>query len=315
MEEIIIKTQEDMDNMKDGDYKYIIESGKFERYTHSFSNAVVIISGNAIINYMYANATINYMRGNASITDMCGNATIIDMRGNASINYMYANASITDMYANASITYMYANASITDMCGNAIITYMHANASITNMYANASISDMRGNASITSMSGNASINDMRGNASIKSGRKYCFIRGYSKKNIKNFNGIFMKLPKTKTKQWFLDNYPIEQKGKGIILYKAVHKINDEYVSDYNQNFKYEIGKTYKHKNVSKQKGCCAEGLHLSHKYWAVKYGIYWNDYALLKCSTPLSKIVVCDDCDGKIRTSELTVLKEVKKRV
>jgi hypothetical protein len=35
-------------------------------------------------------------------------------------------------------------------------------------------------------------------------------------------------------------YPVKIKKTKAILYKAVHKINGEYISDYDKNFKYEL---------------------------------------------------------------------------
>jgi hypothetical protein len=45
--------------------------------------------------------------------------------------------------------------------------------------------------------------------------------------------------------------------------------------------------------------------------WALNFGNSWNDMALLEVKVPIDKIVVSKDCDGKVRTSELTVLREV----
>jgi len=111
---------------------------------------------------------------------------------------------------------------------------------------------------------------------------------------------------------FSKRYPVKIKGTKAILYKAVHKRNGKYFSDYVSSFEYEIGKTYKHENSPKSLGSCAVGLHIATKDWAIAYGNSWDDYALLECEVPIKSIVVCQDCDGKVRTSQLKVLKEVE---
>lgn len=110
------------------------------------------------------------------------------------------------------------------------------------------------------------------------------------------------------------NYPVVEKGENVLMYKAVHKASDNtYFSDYDKNFKYEVSKIYEHENAPKSANSCAIGLHISHKSWAVSFGFNWNDMALLECEVNPKDIVVSDDCDGKVRTSKLTVVREVPK--
>jgi hypothetical protein len=47
--------------------------------------------------------------------------------------------------------------------------------------------------------------------------------------------------------------------------------------------------------------------------WALKFGMDWDDMALIECEVPINKIIVPKDCDGKVRTSELKVLRIVPK--
>src|SRR6266850_2589352 len=106
-------------------------------------------------------------------------------------------------------------------------------------------------------------------------------------------------------------YPVEVKRKKAVLYKAVHKDGDTYHSDYDRSFKYEIGKKIEIKCDPSQESSCRQGLHVSHKSWARDFGASWNDLAILECEVPVDKIVVSKDCDGKVRTSQLKVLREV----
>jgi hypothetical protein len=106
-------------------------------------------------------------------------------------------------------------------------------------------------------------------------------------------------------------YPIEEKNKKVILYKAVHKKDNIYFSDKNRSFTYEIGKIKEERCDSSQENSCSYGLHISHKNWAILFGRGWEDMALLECEVSPKDIVVSKDCDGKCRTSKLKVIREV----
>lgn len=111
---------------------------------------------------------------------------------------------------------------------------------------------------------------------------------------------------------FARRYPVQIKGKKAILYKAVHKNDGRYFSDNIKDFEYKIGKTYTQK-VEKDSESCGTGLHLAWKIWAVNFGFDWDDMALLECETEIKDIYVAPDCDGKIRTKKLKVLREIPK--
>jgi hypothetical protein len=109
-------------------------------------------------------------------------------------------------------------------------------------------------------------------------------------------------------------YPVKTVGKKVFMYKTVHKATDgTYFADYDKNYKYEIGKTHELENDSSTSNSCSYGLHVSHKSWALSFGASWNDCALLECEVNPKDIVVSKDCDGKVRTSKLTVIREVPK--
>ncbi len=112
---------------------------------------------------------------------------------------------------------------------------------------------------------------------------------------------------------FIKRFPIEVKGKTAILYKSVHKINGGYFSDNDRSFGYKIGEVKKHENSPSKENSCAVGLHVAEKHWAIAYGSSWDDMALLECEVPIKNIIVAKDCDGKVRTSQLKVIREVPK--
>ena len=60
------------------------------------------------------------------------------------------------------------------------------------------------------------------------------------------------------------------------------------------------------------KNCsCSYGIHLAHKNWALLFGKSWSDMAIIECETDIKNIVVSTDCDGKLRTSKIKVIREL----
>lgn len=121
------------------------------------------------------------------------------------------------------------------------------------------------------------------------------------------------IPKREMKNFedYVNYYPIEVKGKTAIMYKAVKKVGEEYISSYSNSFKYIIGDIHKEKCAPASEGSCSSGLHVSFKSWAVSFGSGWNDMALLECEVDIKNIIVSEDSDGKVRTSALKVIREV----
>lgn len=112
---------------------------------------------------------------------------------------------------------------------------------------------------------------------------------------------------------FMDFYGISHTKTKAILYKAVHKTSDgKYYSNYNKAFIYKTGETCKLKNINTDvQNTCGEGIHISHLNWALNYGNDWGDLAILEVETKINDIVCPINTDGKVRTSEVKVLREV----
>ena len=110
---------------------------------------------------------------------------------------------------------------------------------------------------------------------------------------------------------FMNFYDIKRDKKKAIFYKAVHKNKDNYYSDYCNNFLYHIGEKLTvncDRDIDVE---CSFGIHISHLKWALNYGAKWHDLAILEVETDIDKIVLPKKSDGKVRTSEITVLREV----
>ena len=116
----------------------------------------------------------------------------------------------------------------------------------------------------------------------------------------------------KTIDEFIDFYGIKRKGNNkAIFYKAVRKSGNIYYSNYNKNFTYEIGKKKTEmcdQNILEE---CSYGIHISYLDWALRYGLNFDNLAILEIETEIDKIVLPKNSNGKVRTSEIKVLREV----
>jgi len=109
---------------------------------------------------------------------------------------------------------------------------------------------------------------------------------------------------------YLDFYGLETRNGQAILYKSVRS---NLASHNDPKFQYEVGKEHTEKCDQNTDKDCSNGLHVSHLAWAIDFGRSSgsNDFKILECAVPIDKIVLPKKCDGKVRTSELTVLREV----
>ena len=116
---------------------------------------------------------------------------------------------------------------------------------------------------------------------------------------------------------FMNFYGIEHDKTTAIFYKAVHKKVDShqscsYVSDYDDYFKYEIGKKVSSNGFNSDvRAHCGKGIHISHKSWALDYGINWKDFALLEVRVEIKDILLPECSDGKVRVPSAEVIREV----
>jgi hypothetical protein len=281
MNKITVTNQVELDVIVEDFQGEIHITGELERITKHYKNAFV------------------YVYGNAQISNVYGNAQISNVYGNAQISYVYGNAQIRYVGGNAQIRYV---------GGNAQISYVYGNAQISNVYGNAQISYVYGNAVVLHCSGEASIQTLGQN-----------IISYSKSQTKlkidassNTTIVILDEINSTSFDGYKKFYPFEVINDNAILYKAVHKTSKgKFVSDKDRDFEYIIGETKIHDCNPTTDESCTFGLHVSHKMWALRFGCSWDDMALIEVKVPIDKIVVAKDCDGKVRTSELTVIREV----
>ena len=117
----------------------------------------------------------------------------------------------------------------------------------------------------------------------------------------------------KTIEEYLNFYDIETDGKTAILYKAVHKQEGEYVSDYDTTFKYIIGGLITEPNCNTDVDeNCGKSIHVyTRSRVALDYGGGWSDLAILALEVEIKDIIIPINSDGKVRVPKAKVIREV----
>ena len=149
--------------------------------------------------------------------------------------------------------------------------------------------------------GNSSV-EARGNVQIVKMSSFTKLKTSGKSRV-------VEMPKSVIE--FLDFYGIRHTKTKAIMYKAVRKTNNGYVSDYDNSFCYEIGKIKKETCDNNVFNVCSNGIHISHLNWALSFGRDWKDLAILEVESKISDIVLPVESDGEVRTCQIKVLREL----
>lgn len=116
----------------------------------------------------------------------------------------------------------------------------------------------------------------------------------------------------KTIDDYIRHYAIESDGKTCRLFKAVHKRDGKYVSDFWQSLEYVIGETARADGLcTNVEADCGKGIHLAHLRHAIEFGKLWDDLAILELEAENDKIIVPLGGYGKVRVLEAKVIREV----
>lgn len=110
---------------------------------------------------------------------------------------------------------------------------------------------------------------------------------------------------------YIRYYNIQCDGEVLVLYKAVHRKSDTEFEADRCKFMYRVGEKAENKVDPDVFEDCGEGLHVSTLDFALNFGRTWDDLAIIECRVPKNAVVVPRYSTGKIRTSELTVVREV----
>ena len=302
MNKIIVKTQEELDNVPMDYYgRIIIKFGTRldpAVLKTSYDNARAELWDNASAE-LWGNASA-VLRGNASAV-LRGNASAV-LQGNTRAE-LWGNAR-AELWGNASAV-LWDNASAV-LRGNASAELWDNASAVLQGNARAELWDnasavLRGNASAV-LRGNARA-ELWGNAQIvdvcRSGRASVF-----------GNARVVYLPQTLEE--FISHYGIKGDGE-ITLYKAVHKHNEQYFSDYDDEFKYRIGEIAVPDNGFDDDAHekCGAGINMAPLHWCLNYGRVWDDLAILEMTALREDVVVPMNTDGKVRARKAKVVREV----
>jgi hypothetical protein len=350
--QIIVKTQKEL-NAISRDYNgYIYIEGGTEAdplvLNINFEKATVVVRGQAYLGYVSDSAQIGYVSGSAQIRYVSDSAQIGYVSGSAQIRYVSDSAQIGSVSDSAQIRYVSDSAQIRyvsdsaqigSVSGSAQIRYVSDSAQIRYVSDSAQIGSVSDSAQIRYVSDSAQIGSVSGSAQIElygeavvsnaisaekiicHGSNTVIVHKADKSNIglvmsKNSHLVLLDTPKMKIKpsfEEFKSIYPVKVKNGKATLYKAVHKRDGGYFSNHVSSFEYKIGEVKEHEIDPSIEDSCTKGLHVSHLDWAIKFGNEWSDMAILECEVKVKDIVVSKDCDGKVRTSRLKVIREVPK--
>ena len=271
------------------------------------NKAVIKNHNGGRIEYVFNKAVIENHNG-GKINNIFGDAVIEN--NNSGIIYNVQNKAVIKNHNGGRINSVRDNAVIENHNGGTIYNVLD-NAVIENNNGGW-IDNVRDNAVIENHNGGW-INSVRGNAVINTTGGVVYHKA-NETNIKiNNNGgtVIAIQPCDNTFEWFKNSFPVETSGEYVTLYKAVRKRDGKYISDYKDSFEYIIGEEKTEKVDTNVNIECSFGIHLSHKDWAIMFGSDWNDLAILELKVSISDIIVPTKCDGKVRTSKATVVREV----
>jgi len=280
--------------------------------------------GNSQVKEMWGNSQVKEMRENSQVNVMWENSQVNVMRGNSQVKEMWGNSQVNVMWENSQVKEMWENSQVKEMWGNSQVNVMWENSQVKEMWENSQVKEMRENSQVKEMRGNSQVKEMWGNSSINLFDGLLFV-------CKGFNFVRLKTSNTRglindtstiviapiienNFDVFSKYYPFSFDKKSAILYKAVHKKDNKYIANH-QFFEYKIGEIAIEKETTKTTTqSCYKGLHISHLQYAVNFGKSWNDFVILECEVAIKDIIISKDCDGKVRTSKLKVLREVPKK-
>ena len=319
MNEIIVKTQEELDNVPmDYHGRIIIKFGTWLNpaiLRKSYDNASAVLRGDAsavlrdnasAVLWDNARAELRdnasavlwdnasaVLRGNAR-AELRGNARAVlrgnaraELRGNASA-VLWDNASAV-LRDNASAV-LWDNASAV-LRGNARAELRGNARAVLRGNARA---ELRDNARAEA-SGNAQIVDVNrsGHASISENARVVYLP----QNLEEF----------------ISHYGVQSDDVKVTLYKAVHKEKGHYYSDYDTEYEYRIGEIAVPDNgfdgdVSEK---CGAGINMAPLHWCLNYGREWDDIAILEMTALREDVVVPMNTDGKVRARKAKAVREV----
>ena len=178
-------------------------------------------------------------------------------------------------------------------------------------WGNSSV-EARGNSSVVARE-NSSVVAWENSSVVARGNSQIIDNAHNNNNKIKTNGNARIVYTPKNIEEYIDYYGLIATATTIKLYKAVHFCGGVYRSDYNHEFFYPIGDVVTPDNGFNEsvRIKCGAGIHLAYKEWAIDYGAYWSDLAILECECEKSDVLVPLCGDGKVRARKAKVLREV----
>jgi len=96
----------------------------------------------------------------------------------------------------------------------------------------------------------------------------------------------------------------------VKYFKAVHKKNGKYISNYDGKTEFKIGEWLEAETDKDSDKVAVKGLHVASMEFAQSWGEHWNDVAILEVETNIHDVIIPDAKD-QVRTSKFKVLREV----
>jgi len=310
MSEIIVKSQLDWDQIPDDFKGYIYIQSDTRIVVEKRKGCKVVARDNSSV-LAYGDSSVVALENSSvvawenSVVNAWDNS-VVEARGNSSI-VARGNSSVWAL--DNSVVKAWGNSSVEARDNSVVKAWDN---SVVKAWDN-SVVEARGNSSVVALENSSvvawensvvkawdnSVVEARGNVQVC---KYSDFVSISTQG----NARIVTLPKTL--QEYCEFYGVTVKDGHAILYKAV---SPTYSSFYDREFVYEPGEKKEVDCDPSTDRPCSHGMHVSHLLWALDYGRYYNEFKILECAVPLDKIVVPTNTDGKVRTSELTVLREV----
>ena len=240
------------------------------------------------------------VRENSSV-EAWGNSSVV-ARGNSSVVAL-GNSSVVAL-GNSSVM-AWGNSSV-EAWGNSSVEAWE-NSSVE-AWENSSV-EAWGNSSVMAQ-GNSSV-VARGNSSVVA-RGNSQIGQKSDASKINASGNARVVHDPRTIDDYVNFYGIENSNGKAKLFKAVRKHDGVYLSDWDADFVYTIGKS-----VVADSFCtdpnedCGHGIHMAYLDWCLAYGGSWPNLAILEVEADMSKIVVPKYGSGKVRAPSCKVIREV----
>ena len=124
------------------------------------------------------------------------------------------------------------------------------------------------------------------------------------------NAVVLRQPGTIDE--YVSFYSVRETADTVVLYKAVHKRDGRYHSDYDKEFEYVVGEEAVSTKFDRDRGIiCSYGIHMATLEWCLRYGHSWKDLAILEVEARKGDIVVPEGGEEKVRARAVRVIREV----